>query len=231
MKTYKHYSFGLWSTLIRPNPYFKIYFAEYLHDNYNPKGYTKAEIFQFIRTVDDMGEVVNEKVGRNIDSYELMAMVLYKMGVNMHNIDLLVMYNEMEEIFFSYPPALWDDNTLFVLLALRDAGATLSILSNTGFIKGYTLDYLLIKMGIFDLFSFRIYADQTGCPKPSMVMYNLLLDAVASRYENISLRDILHVGDNPVADFKGASDFGIDPMLINSNDKTIIDVLNPTSLH
>ena len=43
---------------------------------------------------------------------------------------------------------------------------------------------------------------------------------------SIALSEIVHIGDNPVADIGGAATVGIKSMLINSNNLTILSLLN-----
>jgi putative hydrolase of the HAD superfamily len=46
------------------------------------------------------------------------------------------------------------------------------------------------------------------------------------KHPEINLNNIIHVGDNPHADVGGAQAIGINSMLINSNNKSILTLLS-----
>lgn len=230
MSQYKHYSFDLWLTLIKYNPEFKQKRAEYLYHHFNRNNIPLSEVSSIIREVDVMCNNSNEIVGKNIDAFEMYTMVLYRMGYNLSLLtyrDIQSVYHTIESIFFKYPPVLYSEETMDVLYKLKREGATLSILSNTGFIKGFTLKNVLVELGILQLFSFTLFSDEYGLSKPNNHFYLLLLNAVNkhNKHTPVKQNEILHVGDNEIADYKGAKDAGIDSLLINSNSKTIKHLL------
>ena len=90
---------------------------------------------------------------------------------------------------------------------------TISLLSNTGFIKGFTLRKLMIHYELDNYFSFQIYSDETGFSKPNSKMFKLVYDQICSN-NTIQKQEILHIGDNSIADYNGAIKFGFDALLI-----------------
>ncbi len=229
MSQYKHYSFDLWLTLIKSNPEFKQKRAEYFHKHFNRNRLTVDKISAIIREVDIMCNCSNEVVGKNIDAFEMYTMVLYKLGYDFAKLsfrDIQSLYHTIETMFFEYRPVMYSTDTVPALIKLKQ-DATLSILSNTGFIKGHTLVRLLNELGIDHLFTFKLFSDQMGISKPNNQVYLTLINAVNQyRAHNPVLQnEILHIGDNEKADYIGAQQSGINSLLINSNDKTIKDVL------
>lgn len=231
MKKYKHYSFDLWLTLIKSNPLFKEMRAQYFFEHFNRQGMSIEEVGSIIKGVDKMCNSVNEKVGYNIDAFEMYTMVLHHLEYDFKNFqfrDIHSIYHNVEQIYFKYPPEFYDNDTKRVLEELKfNQRATLSILSNTGFIKSHTLKQFLVKTGLGRYFDFQIYSDEVGLSKPNEQLFRHMTNAVHAMRQHHPVIDseIIHIGDNPLADIQGAEKAGIDSFLINSNDKTIKDIL------
>jgi putative hydrolase of the HAD superfamily len=73
---YQHYSFDLWLTLIKSNPYFKIERTKIFHRDFNPAGKSIDDVARAFRQVDLMCNAVNERTGKNIDADEMYLMVI-----------------------------------------------------------------------------------------------------------------------------------------------------------
>lgn len=230
MPLYKHYSFDLWMTLIKSNPFFKKERARFFLKNFNAKKKTIEEVLSIFRKVDLMCNAINEKTGKNIDTEEMHLMVISMMNdfeTSFCDIDLSWLYNELETLFFNYMPSLYSDETLSSLDRLKQNNSSFNILSNTAFIKGKTLRKVLSELSVTSLFDFQLYSDEAGVSKPNKRFFELMVDAVKCIPANnkISLKDIVHVGDNACADILGASSIGIDAIQINTNNATILTLL------
>jgi putative hydrolase of the HAD superfamily len=139
------------------------------------------------------------------------------------------LYADMEKLLFYYLPVVYSPVTIEVLQHLKQRGdCSLGILSNTGFIKGQTLRKVLVKLGLADFFNFQIYSDEEGMSKPNPKLFNLIVQKVkdCNKPKQISLTDIIHIGDNPAADIAGANDAGLNSLLINSNNLSILTLLS-----
>ena len=232
MQVYQHYSFDLWLTLIKSNPYFKIERTKIFHRDFNPSGKSIDDVARAFRQVDLMCNAVNERTGKNIDADEMYLMVISTINDNQYpladvNIDKL--YADMETLLFYYLPVLYSPVTIEVLQHLKQkSDCSLSILSNTGFIKGQTLRKVMVKLGLADFFNFQIYSDEEGMSKPNRELFNLMVQKVKDCNEpkQIGLADIIHIGDNPAADIAGANDAGLNSLLINSNNLSILTLLS-----
>lgn len=225
---YKHYSFDLWMTLIKSNPMFKRARAEYFQDHFNRKKKSIKEIEAIFREVDLMCNWTNETVGGSIDALEMYSMVLHKIDYDLEPLslrDLQSIYHTVESIFFKYEPVLFDGSTREVLDRLNKNGATLSILSNTGFIQGHTLRKVLSRLEVSKLLNFQIYSDEVGCSKPMATIFTLLTQGVSQIrvHDPVQFSEIVHIGDNLYAD-GGAKKVGLDTIIINSDGVSIRNI-------
>ena len=224
MHSYRHYSFDLWYTLIKTNPKnsFKHERAKHIHQKYG-KNLEYLEVYRIIREVEKWGDAINQMNGKCISPLEMYAMIIFKIQGHLGGIstlDMEILYKELEIMFLEHHPVIYDENTIAVLDELIARGKTLSLLCNTGFIRGKTLDMLLEKLGIRDKFLFRIYSDEVGLSKPNREIFRLVNKELPYDTE-----DIIHIGDNPIADGVGAQEYGFGHMIINSNSYTIKDIL------
>jgi len=231
MKHPKHFSFDLWFTLIKSNPQFKKERALYFFRHFNAQRKSLAEVESVFRSVDLMCNAINERTGKNISSEEMYLMVVYQLNGTLTPFaatDFNGLYEEMERLFFNYAPSLFSAQTPEVLSRLKQLpGTTMNILSNTAFIKGAALKKVISGLGLSEYFDFQIYSDEAGASKPSSEIFRVLLNQVyrLRSEDGIALNEIMHVGDNPVADIEGARAAGIHAFQINTNDNLISNLL------
>jgi putative hydrolase of the HAD superfamily len=231
MKTYKHYSFDLWLTLIKSNPVFKKERALFFYKHLNSSDKSLEEVEMIFRKIDLMCNAINQKSGGNIDAEEMYLMVIYELnGSNntFENLDIEWLLHEMEQLFFQYIPTIYNPKTLFTLYTLKEMpDVSMSILSNTGFIKGSTLRVVLENLGMAHFFDFQLYSDEVNMSKPNYEFFALMVEKIYYKRpdDNLTFDDVIHVGDNEIADIHGANNLGINSFLINSNNKTIDDLL------
>lgn len=229
---YQHYSFDLWLTLIRSNPLFKVKRTKYFHQQFNYQHKTIEEVAFIFRQVDLMVNVVNEKTGKNIDADEMYFMVISLLNEGMlllQDINWIALEEEMESLLFEHLPLIYGNETIKTLQHICQNGeSTVSILSNTGFISGKTLRKVLKKLNLDSYFDFQLYSDEAGMSKPNPDFFKLMLHQIADirKTNQINLNQIIHIGDNEIADVKGANSVGIHSLLINSNNQTISSLID-----
>ena len=234
MPNYKHYSFDLWLTLIKSNPLFKKRRSLYFYENFNFQNKSLPEVEAVFRQVDVMCNTINERTGKNIDADEMYLMVISQLNdnrVNLHDIDMEALYRKMEALLLNYLPLIYCDRTAGVLSQLKAHGATTNILSNTGFIKGSTLRHVLQLLGIGQYFDFQLYSDELRISKPNPAFFQLMIDQAMILNPATELTDIVHTGDNPLADIAGAEAMGLRTLLINSNQTSITNLTNYATSH
>lgn len=229
MRTYRHYSFDLWLTLIKSNPVFKPQRTKIFHQRFNPLGKTLDEVAAIFRHIDVMCNSINETTGKNIDAEEMYLMVISTISdfsTELRDIDIKAIYSEMENLLLENLPLVYCDETIPLLSYLKEnVPCSISILSNTGFIRGQTLRTVLKEIGLLKYFDFQLYSDEAGMSKPNPEFFKLMLSEVSLLQEDCALEDIIHIGDNPKADTEGAKAAGIQSLLINSNSSSINSLL------
>jgi putative hydrolase of the HAD superfamily len=214
IKKYKHFSFDLWLTLIQSNPEFKkkrnLLFKEFFEIDQQIE-----KVSDIIRHYDIFCNKMNEKTGLNIDTFEIYYLILNSLGKTIEAIDLKRLhyfYVESELLFLNYKPTLIVPEIKRILKEITEQDKTINILSNTAFIKGTTLRKIIEHYELSDYFLFQLYSDETGFSKPNYKMFEMLYQKIENK--NISKSEILHLGDNKIADFDGAINFGFNAQLV-----------------
>lgn len=214
-KNYSHLSFDLWLTLIRSNPEFKrkrnLLFKDFFEINASIERITEV-----VRYYDVLCNNINEKTGLNLTTHEIYYLILGALEVDLHanGADRLGdFYNETETLFFSNKPELIFPNIKLQFEEVVAEGKSINILSNTGFVKGKSLRKLLSYYELEDSISFQIYSDEVGFSKPNLEIFQLVFDQV-NNSKKVQKSEILHIGDNSIADYNGAVNFGFDAHLL-----------------
>jgi len=212
---YKHISFDLWLTLIKSNPEFKnkrnLLFKDFFEVNCSVD-----KITEVVRHYDVLCNNINEKTGLNIDTFEIYYLILNALNVNIDEIGidrLSQFYKESELLFMKFKPDLIYPKIQLLFKQIAEKEKTISILSNTAFIKGVTLRKLMSHYELENYFSFQIYSDETGFSKPNNEIFKLVYNEVKS-FKSIEKKEVLHIGDNKIADYNGAINFGFGALLI-----------------
>jgi len=231
MPLFKHYSFDLWLTLIKSNPTFKVERAKHFHAHYNTTHKSLEEVNAIFRSVDLMVNNINEKTGKNIDAEEMYLLVISLINnysIDFSAVDVDALYAQMELLLLEHMPLIYCSESLDVLNRLKDSGKiTISLLSNTGFIKGITLRKILRHLKLEEVLDFQLYSDEVRMSKPNPKFFQLMLDTIdREKHTELELHEVIHIGDNPLADCKGADALGIKSLLINSNHLKINHLLS-----
>ncbi|UKB84770.1 HAD family hydrolase [Chryseobacterium sp. MEBOG06] len=209
-----HFSFDLWLTLIKSHPEFKAKRVELFSSFFNVDKPIEG-VAKTVKYYDDLCNTINEVTGGNIDTFEMYLMILGSLNVDIKELNkdkLNEFYVKSEDLFLEYRPVVIFENVHGFFEDIKNQGKTINILSNTGFIKGKTMRKFLIHENLDQYIDFHIYSDEINCSKPNPLIFqevkNNLLD------KNLPLSQVLHIGDNPVADYKGAKDFGFSAYLL-----------------
>ncbi|CAD0006896.1 HAD family hydrolase [Flavobacterium chungangense] len=214
-ENYSHLSFDLWLTLIKSNPEFKQK-RNLLFQNFFEIEQPIEKVTEVVRYYDVLCNNINENTGLNIETFEIYYLILGALNVNLSNYGtekLSQFYNLTEELFLENKPVLIFTDIQKMFDKVISEGKSISVLSNTGFIKGFTLRKLLKYYDLLDYFKFQIYSDEVGFSKPNIEIYQLVFDEI-NKYKKIEKKDVLHIGDNSVADYNGALKFGFNAHLL-----------------
>lgn len=215
INNYSHISFDLWLTLIKSHPEFKgkrnLLFRDFFEiDNLE-------KVAEAVRHYDVLTNDTCEKTGINIDAYTIYDMILSELGVESGSISKSryeQFYAESELLFMEYKPELLFESIHLLFEDALGRGKTISILSNTAFIKGSTLRKLLAYYDLERFFSFQIYSDETGFSKPNPKIFEQVYNHKLNSSPKTLKKEILHVGDNIIADYNGALQYGFDAFLL-----------------
>ncbi len=222
-----HVSLDLWMTLIRSNPVFKPARNQLIRDWFGismPVEGITVQMQQF----DRLFNRINETTGHHTHCHTMLMVILEHLGADIQEItdhQLNEYYDEMEKLFFQYPP-LWCEpdiaGTLHNAKALR--GLTFSLLSNTGFIQGKTLRRFLENSALEGVLSFHLYSDELLYAKPHPHCFEAVYHGVQA-IKDIPKAAVTHIGDNDHADAAGARAFGFNAALVGEGRGTLREVL------
>jgi len=208
----------LWLTLIKSNPKSKENIQKFWN---NELGYSKYAVETILRESNDYFTRLDEITGRHSSLIERFHYIYTMAGVSTNKEFLeekiSIIYPKLEEMFLEHPPLLYDEYTKETLEILKDKGITTNILSNTGVIQGDTLTKALELLEINHLFDYAVYSDIMRVSKPSKHMFWQSVQCY-----NGSGKDILHIGDNLVADGDCSKYYGINFLHINSDSNNTI---------
>lgn len=210
LENFKHLSFDLWLTLIKSHPDFKLKRSE-LFKNFFKIPNSLEEIHFQIKKWDDRCNSMNETTGLNLNTFEIYLLILAEFDIYPDRESLEEFYLESEKLFLEFPPLALNifDEEFFI--KVKDLGITTNILSNTGFIKGETLNKVISTLPFGKYIDFKIYSDETGYSKPNPLMFEEIKNNIDYP---ISGSEILHIGDNPFADVEGATKAGLQAYLV-----------------
>ncbi len=218
----KNISFDLWMTLIRSHPEFKLKRAELIADTFNIKNISPKEIDSFIRSVDNVFDRYNMISGKKLSANKMYQKLLEKLVPEETSVTLdiaISLRKKADDLFGQYQPVFLNENIPQILSQLKEEGYVLNLSSNTGFIEGETLRTTLANMGILQYFDFLIFSDEINASKPSSHFFQHVYDHI-----NVPKNAVLHIGDNPKADYQGAKNFGFNALLITDPNYTINDI-------
>ncbi|WP_316634745.1 HAD family hydrolase [uncultured Flavobacterium sp.] len=216
-KNYNHFSFDLWLTLIRSNPEFKRKRNSLFKDFFEINAPIE-KVTEVVRYYDVLCNNINEKTGLNISTYEIYYLILGALEVDLESNGLerlTAFYDKTEVLFFNNKPELIFPDIKLQFEEIVAEGKSINILSNTGFIKGRSLRKLMAHYELADFISFQIYSDEVGFSKPNKEIFQLVFDQVKES-KKIQKNEVLHIGDNSIADYNGAVNFGFEAHLLKN---------------
>ncbi|MGD1320450.1 HAD family hydrolase [Chryseobacterium sp. 2R14A] len=214
IQNHDHFSFDLWLTLIKSHPEFKAKRVELFSSFFDVKK-PIDEVAKTVKYYDDLCNSINEVIGGNVDTFEIYLLILASLNVDLKQINKEILnefYQKSEDLFLEYKPVVIFQNIHQFFDEIKNQGKTINILSNTGFIKGTTMRKFLMNENLDQYIDFHIYSDEINCSKPNPMIFQEVRNLMKNK--DLELEKILHIGDNPIADYKGAKDFGFSAYLL-----------------
>lgn len=213
--SYEHFSFDLWLTLIKSNPDFKAK-RDTLFKDFFSVDKDIDEVRKVIRKYDVLFNRISEKTGNHIEREEVFLLMLDALGKDIETVDdnqLKQFFQQVDELFLNNRPVLLWENIEGILIEIKEKKKTASILSNTAFIHGDSLRKVLEHLGLADYFSFMIFSDEVKASKPNLRVFEIMVDKI-NDFRTLEKKEILHIGDNKIADYDGAKTFGFNSKLV-----------------
>ncbi|MCF2221384.1 HAD family hydrolase [Chryseobacterium sp. PS-8] len=211
---HSHFSFDLWLTLIKSHPEFKAKRVELFSSFFDVKKPIN-EVAKVVKYYDDLCNSINEITGGNIDTFEIYLLILNALEVDVKQLSkdhLNDFYQKSEDLFLEYKPVVIFENLYQFFDEIKNQGKTINILSNTGFIKGKTMRKFLKNENLDQYIDFHVYSDEMNCSKPHPKIFQEVKNLLPN--QDLDIKQVLHIGDNPFADYKGAKDFGFNAHLL-----------------
>jgi putative hydrolase of the HAD superfamily len=237
MKKYKHYSFDLWRTLIKPDPRYKEERASLIKKKFYETA-SEDTIRKVLSGCEERANIINKLVGRQVHSLEIFYSfmeTMNKMWVIEKEItseSLSEMKRWCDNLFHMYPPILIDD-AVSTLKQLKERDCTISILSNTAILDGEIIRTSpSVKENLAPLVDAFFFSDEIGHSKPSTVAFRKMMISVNEMRMTELLKskllkeDILHVGDDQSTDGEGCKRLHLDFYLVDQQKTFVKDVLN-----
>jgi len=173
------------------------------------------EVAKAVKYYDDLCNTINEVIGGNVDTFEIYLLILNSLNVDIKQLNqdnFKEFYQKSEDLFLEYKPVVIFKELHNFFDEIKNQGKTINILSNTGFIKGKTMRKFLINENLDQYIDFHIYSDEIKFSKPNPLVFQEVKNQI--RNQELQMDQILHIGDNPIADYKGAKDFGFSAHLL-----------------
>lgn len=214
IQNHAHFSFDLWLTLIKSHPQFKAKRVE-LFASFFDVDKPIDEVAKVVKYYDDLCNSINEIIGGNVDTFEIYLLILNSLEIDLKQLNkekLNEFYQKSEDLFLEYKPVVIFENLHEFFDEIKNQGKTINILSNTGFIKGTTMRKFLIHENLDQYIDFHIYSDELKISKPNPLVFQEVRNLIKN--QDLKMNQILHIGDNPIADYKGAKDFGFNAHLL-----------------
>lgn len=220
-------SLDLWMTLIKSDPRFKPTRNAMLRDTFAPE-ITKERFSAVLREADKEADAACMGSGRDLGLSERLAMTLerLRLPVDERMKPEAVMEAQAEQSRLArafHPLPMTKDLPGLLRVLRREAGSVVVSTSNTGMLPANLMRELLDLAGFKECFDAQVFSDEVqaaslhgeyGC-KPYPSIFTTTFEAMKNLRPTLRHRDVVHIGDNYVADYCGSAGFGLRPVLVN----------------
>lgn len=208
----KAISFDLWGTLIKSSPSFKEARAQWLNHN---SGVDVNTINDTIYNIKHSFDQNVSKFGIHYSSDFLFRTVIKELSIKNVQPDQFKFVSN--RLFVEHGAQLFDKNTEPCIKKLAQH-FDLHIISNTLMVDGTIIRIFLNKIGLLQYFKSTTFSSDIGKSKPNKIIFKC-----AHQKMDLMKESIIHIGDNPICDIKGAESYGFKSCLIN-NQESILEI-------
>lgn len=214
----KHISFDFWGTLARPNPDYTKARTEYLAKVFNLPEKDIKEIYTTVKKRLDFNAETLGVQGRVPDAYAELCKEVYGKEIPWDAKIVQELEYHTKKLFLQNQP-IFPEGMADAIISLYKAGFSTSITSNTNFISGLTIRACreMEKM----CFNFTLFSDLHKLSKPNRKFFGIITHIM-----ELEPREILHVGDNELADIKGGESAGFKTAFVKNPDETLKVIQN-----
>ncbi len=200
-------SFDIWRTLLLSNPEFHEKRTELIADYLQ---IPLAGLDDVIREVDDEIDGMVDRSGIQYGLPERICAIAQRYEIVIAPKDPIIARFDKAfgELIAAYPPLLTEDDLPDTFSYLVSNGLQLAVISNTGFIEGKHMRIALTERGLWYDLSFALFSNEVNIAKPNPRIFMRLCEMSGREPSSI-----LHIGDNPVADYFGATDAGLQGLI------------------
>ncbi|WP_343048595.1 HAD family hydrolase [Allobranchiibius huperziae] len=198
----------IWGTLIGSDPSFKPARNEMLRSALAP-GVAAGDFDVALRTADRDGDELSMATGRDVGFDQRVGLVLDRLGVGASALGDRSAYllARQAELASAQPPRPLTPSLPSLLGAVAERMPVV-LTSNTGMLPGELMRKLLRLAGFADDL-WMVFSNEVGAAKPSREIFDVAVDLVG-----LPAGEVLHIGDNPVADVEGARAAGLQTLLV-----------------
>lgn len=207
-------SFDIWSTLVKHNPGYKLARDEYIADVLSAP---IADVRASVREVDALADERTEETGEQLGAADRLELIAERHGVLLPQKSLIAMANDIHDIFLEYPPVPNEPGIVNTLAGLAER-KPIVLSSNTGFLDGHIMRRALHSIGILQSAQGEVFSNEQGVAKPDARIFH-----AAAKLLALSNEDVVHVGDNPIADYEGATRAGMKAVLLREDGGEVED--------
>lgn len=225
-------SFDIWNTLLTRNILFSRYRNLLLAKEFLPTTRHNAQGVEFlhvaVKTANLLVDAIQETQGRQIGPQERLHVIVDQLNVLLaldHNdidyqpivsldFDMDEIVDEINALFLNNLPNFINPDVVRTIKFYQGI-LPVAFVSNTGLIGGKVMREALPMLGLEP--DYMIFSDEVGVAKPKAAMFEPLkqLPCVTDA------KNILHIGDNLIADIKGATDAGLSALYFNPAEKLV----------
>lgn len=208
----KGISLDIWKTILQSNPTFKPLQVKLFAEALEVKA--DEQWIQIIKKADQEADKQAEASGSDVGFKERLEIIaeLAQIPLKHSEKDIEEIYTKMEKLFLIHLPFLLEKNLLDILASLKTKGLQLFLVSNTGFVRGATMRKALEQLGISVYIDLALFSDEIGFAKPHPAIFGELCQKTTLQAD-----EVLHIGDNLLADYTGARDYGMQSLCYNPN--------------
>ena len=196
-------SYDIWRTLLKASKEYNTERARLIGEHLGWNGDLDT-VVEAVRASSKQLDKLMDDTGEQFGFAPRVQLTASSLGLYAPSIEQIeVLEAEVNAAHLAMPPSLMEASLPEVFARHKDEGRRIAVISNTGMTSGKILRDLLDVTGLLRYVDYELYSDELGIAKPDERVFVSLMTRA-----NVFASEILHVGDNAVADVRGAKRAG-----------------------